>query len=1157
MGPISGTILAGIAACLALHSSLAAPWPTAKPEQVGLVPARLTEFSDQLGGHGCVIRQGQLVHAWGEYDVARDVASACKPVFTHFLLSALAESLIPSLDQPLMDWEPRLRDLNPELNFKNRGVRWRHAIQQTSCYGLTEAPGTAFAYNDWQMALLADTLFGKVYGSTWEEVDHRVLGPRLTMRLGWEDKPTLLGFGSQNRPGRLKISPRDFARFGQLYLQGGRWGNDVILKEDLVRLATHSPLPPTLPRAGNQAAAMIPGQRSLGSTKIPDNQTDHFGSYSFTWWINGLDAANHHHWPNAPTDTFAALGHGGIRALVVIPSQGLVVSWNDAKIQSPADENRALLNLCAAIQSTAHDGSLLNAKTSRNSPSASANTGPPVIPSPVRAKRRVIIETDAGGDPDDEQSLIRFLLYANAWDVTGIIANRPQARDGENINPARTGLAIVQRLLDAYAACWTNLVSNDPAYPDPAVLRQKAVAGYDDTEAGVQCLIEAADAADPRPIWYSDWGSDRGSATNNLRRALDRILQTRGAEAYATFKSRFRLVSGDHFGPHTYQRPPAFPLWVDTWRPEMDGKRWYHRFSALTARAGGFDVVRDVLKDHGPLGALYPNNTTHPQKEGDTLSFLYYVPTGMDSPESPGWGGWGGRLGPRPIPFETPVDALKRFEGRYFWANQADTWKGTTHRDNTLLRWAEDLQNDFRARLDWCVQPRSTANHHPVPVSLPPQRINLVPGESRKVSAIWTDPDGEVLDYEWIHYDEAGTWHGDLKWSATGPELTVEAPRVEHLETVHFVLRVRDRGKPPLARYHRLVIGIDPQIAEWSTPPDAYLTPSTAYPSLLRFDDGKEVREASQWSARRKEISQYWNQALGPWPAVIENPKVEIVASQPKENYTQIQLRLQIAPDLTGPAYLLIPAGEGPFPAVLVVFYDPETSVGLKSERPNRDFARQLSRRGFVTLSIGTPGGNAWKPDLGSATCQPLAFHAYIAANAWQALAHRPEVDPQRIGVLGHSYGGKWALFAGAFWDRFAAVCVSDPGIVFDESRSNVNYWEPWYLGADSDRTRRPGIPSAENPRTGAYATLMSQGRDLHEVQSLIAPRPFLVSGGSEDPPERWRALNRVAEVYQLLGQSSKVGLTSRLGHDPTEASNAQIAAFFEFHLAPPPIPAP
>ena len=152
---------------------------------------------------------------------------------------------------------------------------------------------------------------------------------------------------------------------------------------------------------------------------------------------------------------------------------------------------------------------------------------------------------------------------------------------------------------------------------------------------------------------------------------------------------------------------------------------------------------------------------------------------------------------------------------------------------------------------------------------------------------------------------------------------------------------------------------------------------------------------------------------------------------------------------------------------MLVPFYEPETSVGL-GERPNRDFARQLTRAGFVTLSIGTPAGDARSPDLGSVTSQPLSYYAYVAANAWTALAALPYVDPLRIGVVGHSYGGKWALFAGAFWDRFAAVATSDPGIVFDETRPNVNYWEPWYLGFDPKVRRQVGgLPTADNPRTG------------------------------------------------------------------------------------------
>ena len=68
---------------------------------------------------------------------------------------------------------------------------------------------------------------------------------------------------------------------------------------------------------------------------------------------------------------------------------------------------------------------------------------PPLQPLAVAAERlRVLIETDAGGDPDDEQSLVRFLLYCNEWDVEGIICTCPKARDGENLNPERTGLVV-------------------------------------------------------------------------------------------------------------------------------------------------------------------------------------------------------------------------------------------------------------------------------------------------------------------------------------------------------------------------------------------------------------------------------------------------------------------------------------------------------------------------------------------------------------------------------------------------------------------------------------------------------------------------------------------------------------------------------------------
>ena len=142
-------------------------------------------------------------------------------------------------------------------------------------------------------------------------------------------------------------------------------------------------------------------------------------------------------------------------------------------------------------------------------------------------------------------------------------------------------------------------------------------------------------------------------------------------------------------------------------------------------------------------------------------------------------------------------------------------------------------------------------------------------------------------------------------------------------------------------------------------------------------------------------------------------------------------------------------------------------------------------------------------------------------------------------------------MFAACLFDRFACGVWSDPGIVFDESRPNVNYWEPWYLGWDPGRTRKPGLPTAENPRTGAYKRLVESGNDLHELHALMAPRPFLVSGGSEDPPERWKALNHAIAVNRLLGFEQRVAMTNRPGHAPTIESNEQLYLFLEHVLKP------
>lgn len=348
----------------------------------------------------------------------------------------------------------------------------------------------------------------------------------------------------------------------------------------------------------------------------------------------------------------------------------------------------------------------------------------------------------------------------------------------------------------------------------------------------------------------------------------------------------------------------------------------------------------------------------------------------------------------------------------------------------------------------------------------------------------------------------------------------------------------------------------DSALSRCFTPPPEFAGDFGDFRSPLLFNDGSEVRSPADWAKRRGEILATWHGLMGAWPDLITKPEVEIIESAKVENFTRHKVRFLWTPTQKTTGYLLIPdqAKESPRPAVLTVYYEPETAVGLGNE--NRDFAYQLAKRGFVTLSIGTTEASAAKeyslywPSLDAATVQPLSMLACAAANAWHVLASRPEVDPERIGVTGHSFGGKWSMFASCLFEKFACAAWSDPGIVFD-TRPSVNYWEPWYLGYHPKPWRARDVPSAENPMRGLYPKLLEQGRDLHELHALMAPRPFFVSGGSEDPPSRWKALNHAIAVNEVLGRKDRVAMHNRPDHAPNPESNELIYEFFTRFLKP------
>src|SRR3954451_2852408 len=129
------------------------------------------------------------------------------------------------------------------------------------------------------------------------------------------------------------------------------------------------------------------------------------------------------------------------------------------------------------------------------------------------------------------------------------------------------------------------------------------------------------------------------------------------------------------------------------------------------------------------------------------------------------------------------------------------------------------------------------------------------------------------------------------------------------------------------------------KLAPFFRPPAEFADDFGSYKSPLKFDDGSAVKTPADWAKRRQEILKTWHDALGTWPPLLEKPKIEYVAKERRGTVTQHKVKIEGAPGrFTDDACLLVPDGDGPFPAVVVVFYEANTGVG-RSKYERLDYA--------------------------------------------------------------------------------------------------------------------------------------------------------------------------------------------------------------------------
>lgn len=449
------------------------------------------------------------------------------------------------------------------------------------------------------------------------------------------------------------------------------------------------------------------------------------------------------------------------------------------------------------------------------------------VVAPAQEKPRVIVLTDISNEPDDEESLVRFLVYANEYDVEGLIAiTSTWLKQGPRED-------LIRRHLAAYAEVRPNLLKHAPGFP--AVERLLAVTATGQTGYGMVCVgngrstagsnlfAAAVDHADERPLWVTVWGG-----ANTLAQTLWDVRARRTPEELARFVAKLRVYSvsdQDDAGPWLRREFPGLFYIVSPSRPDgneyfratwtgISGDRHYrngprHRFNLVDNPW----LEENVIKGHGPLGALYPRLAYI--MEGDTPTFLGLIDHGLGWPTSPAFGGWGGRY----------VLYQPLSETRPVWTNN-QTSRDTVTADNgttettdpaTIWRWREHFQQDFAARMDWCVADTfAKANHNPQPVLNGDHTKNVLvlpakAGTEIALSAEGTvDPDQNAVRVSWWIYPEAGTVKGATLTAANGLTTRVRLPAGTRPGTLHVILQAEDDGSPHLFAYRRAVLEVTP-----------------------------------------------------------------------------------------------------------------------------------------------------------------------------------------------------------------------------------------------------------------------------------------------------------------------------------------------------------
>lgn len=416
----------------------------------------------------------------------------------------------------------------------------------------------------------------------------------------------------------------------------------------------------------------------------------------------------------------------------------------------------------------------------------------------ARQRPRIIATTD--GEIDDRDSFIRLLMYANEFEIEGLIYSSSRFHW---LGHTWSGVEWIHAQIDYYSRVYASLRQHADGYPTPEELRQKVYVGNINDVGemsldtpGADRIVQVLLDDKPGPVYLQAWGG-----TNTIAKALSTIAEKHPDQVEKVNQKAVIYIILDQDTTFRNYIEPKWPK-IQTLLSLQQFRALAYAWRALIPPPQRVFFERpwmegNITVNRGPLAGAYETSNGAFRSEGDSPSFMHQIDVGLRSLEKPNYGGWGGR-------FELEKPGVTNA-----WLNARDD----DNLDKPIYRWAEHFQNDWAARADWMVKGWRDANHPPIVWLAGAKDLEAAPGATVTVDLSGsTDPDGDALSFRWWPYREPSTYKGAVTLKdASAASLTIPA-EAKRGDTIHLIGEVTDAGKPRLTRYARVIVTVGAKV---------------------------------------------------------------------------------------------------------------------------------------------------------------------------------------------------------------------------------------------------------------------------------------------------------------------------------------------------------